>query len=173
MVDIDKFVDMPITRVVAAWMVEEKWEDEINISDDRKAATISTRFKINDQPHNLYFEIDEESKYFSIFLYSPMSVPPARMTEMARILNRINMRLALGRLACHDDSDSNAVQFLARIDVEGTMLVTRQIHSMLGAALNTMRRYGELLAATALTKQSAETLWASLLEDEALQQAKK
>ncbi len=171
MAEEEQFDDMPLTKVVAAWMVSEEWEDDIGVSADRQAARVSTQFKINDQAHRLYFEIDEASETFSVFLYSPVNVPPSRMSDMARILNRINMRLRLGRLGCRDDEDANPVQFLVRIDVEGGALVPEQIGNMLGAGIGTMSQYGQLLAATALTKQSADALWSSFLEEEAAEEA--
>lgn len=165
------FDDLPITKVVAAWLVSENWEDEIDVADDRKAARVSTQFGINNQSHRLFFEIDEASETFSVFFYSAVNIPPARMPDTVRVLNRINMRLRLGRLGCHDDEDANPVQFLARIDVEGGALVPDQVRNMLGAGIATMKQYSQLLAAAALTRQSADRLWAEFLEEEAAEEA--
>jgi len=162
---------MPLTAALKEWMDSEGWDDEIEVAEDRGFSRVATSFSINDQPHKTFLEVNEKIERFSVYIYSPVNVPPARMPEMVRILNRINMRIGLGRLGCHDDDDSNPVQFLARIDVEGGSLSPTQIETMVNAAVGTFNPYGQLLAAVALTKQSGDALWKSYLEDEAAAEA--
>lgn len=171
MADADQFDDMPITKVVRAWMDGEGVAADIEVGEDRAAARVAYQFIIDDQPHRIFFEIDEEAATFSVVAYSPVNVPPARMAHMARILNRINIRLRLGRLACGDDSNSNPVQFRAGIDVHGGVLAHDQIDSMLGDGLWTMDEYGRLLADAALTEKSPDALWALFIEGEAPKEA--
>ncbi|MDR3449949.1 MAG: YbjN domain-containing protein [Alphaproteobacteria bacterium] len=162
---------MPITKVVQAWMDAEGWTDDIEVSDDRLAARVAKTYIIDGQCHPLFFDIDEDSGAFCVVLYDFVKVAPERMVVMARILNRINMRLRFGRLACHDDENSNPVQFLAGIDLWEASLPRDQIGKMLGECFSTMVQYGPLLARTALTKQSADDLWVSFLEREAADDA--
>ena len=156
----ENFDGMPLTKAVKEWLVSEDWEDEIAIDDERASSRVEAKVGINDQPHRLFLEADETSQRLAVYIYSPMTVPPARMADMARILNRINCRWELGRLACYDDEDSNPVQFRANIDVEGGSLSPNQIGTMVGAAIGTFNRFGQLLAAVALTKQPGDKLWA-------------
>ena len=86
------------------------------------------------------------------------------MVEMARILNRLNTELVIGRLACPDDGSANPVQLKFAIDVEGSELTSAQIRTMMDAAVVCYRSCTELLAAVALTKQPIEPLWAAFLE---------
>lgn len=170
MTDKPSFDDMPLTKVLQEWLNDEGWQDHIETDDSRVRAEISTNFSVNDQPHRLFFNVDEEREWLSVYMYSPMNVPHARMGEVTRILNRVNTRLGLGRLACYDDEESNPLQFLVRIDVEGSALTTRQITSMISAAIGTFRGYGQLLIAAALTKQSVDSLWNEFLEEESADQ---
>ena len=163
----DPFADMPITAALSEWLKQEEWEDEIDVKEGRKFAQVVTSVTINDQSHRMFLEANETNQWFSVYLYSPIKVPPAKMGEMTRLINRVNMRLGLGRLACPDDDEANPVQFLARIDVEGGVLEPKQIGNLVGAAFGTFNPYGSLITTVALTKQSAAACWAELLEEEA------
>jgi hypothetical protein len=125
---------------------------------------------VNDQPHRIFLETDEQDQIFKLTMVSPFSVPPARMADMARILNRLNCRIGTGKLWCIDDENANAVMFQHAIDVEGSKFVPKQIHNMMGAAIGTFQVNGDLLAAVALTKQPIEALWADFIEQDASQQ---
>jgi hypothetical protein len=162
---------MPLTKILKEWAVSENWKDDIEVNDDRSYSRIVTTYSIYNQPHRTLLEVAEKFERFSVFMYSPVSVPPARMADMTRILNRINTRLGLGRFACHDDEDSNPVQFLVRIDVEGGALAPQQITTMVKEAYWAFRPYGQLIATAALTKQSANDLWAKFLAEEAAEEA--
>lgn len=165
--------DMPLTKAVKAWMDSEGWDDDIQVGEDRSTSRVATSFEINDQPYRMFLEANEKDERFSVYLYSPFHVPPARMPEMSRLLNRINTRLGLGRLACHDDDESNPVQFLAVCDVEGGSLSAGQVGTMIAAAVATFRPYGELLAAAVFTKQQVDALWEEYLEDREKKEAEK
>lgn len=171
MADEVMYDDMPLTKVLKQWMDLEEWADEIEVNEFRNSSRVSTDFAINGQVYKAFIEVFELDERLSVYLYSPFLVPPPRAQEMARVVNRINMRLGLGRLGFDDDEDSNRIQFLATIDVEGGSLAVKQIGSMVGAAVGTFNPYGELLAAVALTKQSGDALWTSFLEEEAAAEA--
>ena len=160
-----KYDQMPLTQVLKGWMTSEGWNDDIQAGGDQCSSRVVTRVAVNDQPHKMYLEVDEENSRFSVYLYSPVNVPPARMPEMVRILNRINMGLVLGRLGCSDDQDANPVQFMVAIDVEGGTLSLTQVTTLVSAAVGTYDIYGSLIAATALTKQSVDALWAGFIEE--------
>jgi hypothetical protein len=169
----DNLDGMPLTKVVKEWMTGKGWEDEININEERTNSTIASAVSINDQAHNFFFEIHEARDQFAVFIYSPYKVPPARMSDMARLLNRINNRLNIGRLACMDDEDANNVQFKGIIDVEGGRFGGSMIGNLYYSGINTFEYYGDLLAAAAMTKQPIERLWSEFLEQEAAREAAK
>jgi len=162
----EDFSDMPLTAVLSEWMKGEEWQDRISTNDDRTAAQVETKFIIKGQPHRMFLETGEKSERFAVFLYSSFNVPPARIGDMSRILNRLNYNLSLGRLSCLDDEDSNPVQFKAEIDVEGSTLALNQISVMVTTAAQYLDVFGELLAAVALTRQPVETLWSNFLEEQ-------
>ena len=84
---------------------------------------------------------------------------------MARLLNRVNCRLALGRLACDDGSEARPVQFKISVDVEGTVLSPTMVNTLIGLGVATFKTYGSLLGACALTKRSLEELWLEFFEE--------
>ena len=163
----DAYLDMPLTNVLSEWLIQEEWEDEIEVQDDRKSSHVVTSMSIEYQSHKMYLEADETKEWLSVYLYGPVKVPPDRFGEMSRLLNLINHRLGLGRIVCIDEEDGKRVQFLARVDVEGSVLRPKQIDNLVRAACGTFRNYGSIIAAIAITKQSAQDGWAELLSGDA------
>lgn len=165
------FSDMPLTAVLKQWMTEMEWGDEIEVNDDRNYGRVRTEYSIDNQDHRLFLEVDEKREWFSVFLYGPVNVPPPRRAIVADILNRVNLSLGIGRIACPLSDNPMPVQFLARIDVEGSTFTPNQIHNMLKPALGTYEEYGDLLTAAALTKQTADQLWENFLAEQAAKEA--
>ena len=162
--------DMPLTEVVKEWMDSEDWKDEIEIKNGRKAARVVTNFSIHSQPHRVYLEVNEPLQFFEVYVYSVFHVPPARMPQITRVINRINYGLRTGRLACCDDEDANSVQFKCIIDVEGSRLGPSQVGRMLSAGIWTFEKYGPFLATIALTRVDENEAWVDFLEEEKKQE---
>lgn len=152
---------MSLTNVLRAWAESVGWSDEIVEDHESQSAQLASQYGIKKQTHKLYFEIEEKPKLFSVYLYTPYNVPRDRIVDMSIILNRINSRLVMGRLAVHDDGEDNPVQFQVTVDVEGSSLGTQQITNMLSAGGWAFSTYGQLLTAIALTQQPVEEAWSA------------
>ena len=160
------YEDMQITKVVAQYMNDEEWTDEIEVSDDRSASTVATQLGIEDQGYRLFLEANEVGEVFTVYMYSPFKVPANRIDATAKILNRINMtRLRLGRLAVLDNGEASPIQFACSIDVEGGALAPGQIGTIIGVCFS-LGRFHQLLSAVALTKMSEDKLWEEFVEEE-------
>lgn len=151
--------DMPLTDAVRQWLKSQGWDVEIEVSDDGERSVAATQVGIDEQSHRIFLESEESFHRFFVYVYTPFNVPASRMDVMARVVNRVNCRLPMGRLGCVDDGESNPVQFKVAIDVEGSTLTPEQVHTMVGTALEVYGHFGSLLAATALTKKSLDQLW--------------
>lgn len=166
MKNISDFDDMPITKVVAQFMNEEGWEDEILVAEDRHSSTIETTLNLAKQPYRLYLESNEVGEVFGVWMYSPYNVPAERVAELSVIINRINRsRLRLGRLAVTDDGADNPIQFGYSIDIEGGVISPKQISTLVNFCF-WLERFHQLLASVSLTKIPADDLWAQFLEEE-------
>jgi len=161
---------MKLGSVLKTFMDEVGWKEQIEVSDDGNAARVMVKFGVANQPYGLFLETDERAEIFTVTAVSPFNVPPARMADMSRILNRLNCRLTIGRLYCWDDEDANPVIFQQAIDMEGAKLVPKQIHILIGAATATFEGRAALLAAVALTQQPIDALWAEHVAQDAGQQ---
>ena len=160
------YEDMQITKVVAQYMNDEEWTDEIEVSDDRSASTVATQLGIEDQGYRLFLEANEVGEVFTVYMYSPFKVPANRIDAAAKILNRINStRLRLGRLAVLDNGEASPIQFACSIDVEGGALAPGQIGTIIGVCFS-LGRFHQLLSAVALTKMSEDKLWEEFVEEE-------
>lgn len=166
MTDISDYEDMPLTQVVAQFFNDEKWTDDITVSDDRNSSTVETGLNIENQSYKLYLEANEEGEVFSVYVYTPFNVPPNRIVATAKILNRINFtRLRLGRLAVLENGEPNPIQFGCSIDVEGGTLAPKQIGTVIGVCFS-LGRFHQLLSAVALTKMSEDKLWEEFVDEE-------
>ena len=160
------YEDMQITKVVAQYMNDEEWTDEIEVSDDRSASTVATQLGIEDQGYRLLLEANEVGEVFTVYMYSPFKVPANRIDATAKILNRINRtRLRLGRLAVLDNGEASPIQFACSIYVEGGALAPGQIGTIIGVCFS-LGRFHQLLSAVALTKMSEDKLWEEFVEEE-------
>lgn len=162
----ENFEGMPLTAAVKTWMDCEDWTDEIEVRVGRTAATVATAMTIDDQSYRLFIEVSEPDQRLYVYFYTPYNVPRHRMDVMARILNRVNCRLALGRLACDDGPEARAIQFKVSVDVEGSALSLTQVSTMISSGVGTFSDFGGLLAGAALTKRPVEELWLEFLVDE-------
>ena len=160
------YEDMQITKVVAQYMNNEEWTDDIEVSDDRSASTVATQLGIEDQGYRLFLEANEVGEVFTVYMYSPFRVPANRIDATVKILNRINRtRLRLGRLAVLDNGEASPIQFACSIDVEGGALAPGQIGTIIGVCFS-LGRFHQLLSAVALTKMSEDKLWEEFVEEE-------
>jgi len=155
-----------ITNVLTKWIKQQPWEEAIEVEKKSKNSTFRTSIKIDDKPHDMFFEADEVNGWLSVYAYGPTKVPPFRMGELTRLLNKINLRLTIGRLACIDDHDANPVQYRARIDLNGGKLTTAQIDTLALTAWKIFTLYGPIIEEVALRKKSASRCWTALIEAE-------
>ena len=163
----ETFEGMPLTLAVKAFMDGEEWGDEIKVNEDRTTATVATSMTVDDQPYQLFIEVFEPDERIFVFFYSPYRVPIGRLDVMARILLRVNYRLALGRLACFDPSEeAKPLQWKCGFDVEGSTLSPIQVKNLISVGVGTWRTYGSLLAMAALSNRNLDDLWAEFQQKE-------
>mgnify|MGYP006077385931 CR=1 FL=1 len=164
--NISDFSDMPLTQVVQKYTKLQEWGDEIEVNEERTNSELGSSIGINNQACRFYIQVDENSEQIKVFLYTPFSVPPSRMPEVARLLNIINSYSRLGCFACADDDESNPIRFLAIIDVEGGVVSVEQIATMMSAAVQRMEGYFELFSVLTFTKRKALAVWKEFIEAE-------
>ena len=162
----DNFEGMPLTQAVRTWLDGEGWDDENEVHADRTVSSVATSITISDQSFRLYLEVFESDERLFVYFYSTYNVPRQRVEVALRIINRINLRLAFGRLAFQDDGEGRPIQFKVSVDVEGSALSPVQVNTLVGLGVVTFRNYGNVLAAACLTKRTVDDLWADFLVDE-------
>ena len=158
----ETFDDMPLAKVLHDWLEDIGWDAEQEISKDRESSRVIARVNMSGQSYRVYIETEEPRHLAEVRVYGPINVPPERMDIAARVLNRVNTTMVVGRLAVDDDDEANPVQFRASIDVEGSILTIKQIYSMLSAGHASMAYVSAMIAVVALTERSLEECWAEL-----------
>lgn len=153
--------DMPITAAIVEFLSIQEWDDKIIIDENQNEGNLRFKMTINGQSHQFYIESHESNDFITVYTYSVFTVPPKKMPEMSRLLNLININLSIGRVACSDDDDNNAVQYKLRYDVTGGKCSGKMINLAVDSATYAFRTYGEAMASVALTKTTAKEAWAA------------
>src|SRR3954469_13978833 len=133
------FEGMPLTQAVQMWLDGEGWSDGLEVHADRTVSSLATCFTIEDQHYKLFVEVFESDQRLFVYLYTPYNIPRQRAELVGRILNRINLRLAFGRLAFQDDGEGRPIQFKVAIDIEGSTLSSIQVNTLIGLGVATFR----------------------------------
>jgi hypothetical protein len=152
---------MELTKIIKEWMNDEGWEDELALDSENLTSRVATKMRIENQSYRLYIDTNEKQKTVDFFFYTPFEVPPDRYEVMAAVLNRVNFRNAAGRFAFKTDGQANPIQYLYRLDTEGSALSKDQVSYSLSLACTTVGEVHSLLASAAMTKESANTLLAT------------
>lgn len=150
---------MPLTTIVERYVRAQEWTDELSVDHPARRSTLATRLIADSQSYSLYIETDEEQEVMSVFIYTPFAVPADRISEMARLINLINNKLVLGRLASADDGESNSVQFRASVDFTASHCSREQIEIMVNQGMWSLRHYEKALAAVSFADLSALEAW--------------
>lgn len=158
---------MRLAKTAQQFLTEREWSYELARKDNTQKHNFRTHVTINRQTYSVFIDTDEDQEVVEVYLYSPFSLDSKRVHELAVILNRINMRLVLGRFATDDDDDSNPIQWKAAIDVEGGSLSVDQLSTMVSAGCGSFRQHAELLSVVGFTKCSVDEAWDEFMKRQA------
>src|SRR4051794_5770820 len=92
-----------LTNVVRAFLAEQEWNDEVTV--DGFTSQVSANVPIHEQAFRLYIDVNESTQLFSVLLYSPINVSPARLSEVLLFLNKANYDSTVGKFSVEDDGD--------------------------------------------------------------------
>jgi hypothetical protein len=146
-----------ILELVADWLLTDDWSFDQN----QEHSYISTGVKGNNGTYRLIFDAREQHHQLLIFILAPREIPEAKRLVAAEFLTRANFGLTLGNFEL--SMEDGEVRYKVSVDVEGGVLTTTMVKTMIHAAILTMDRYCPGLTAITFASRSAR---AAILEIE-------
>jgi hypothetical protein len=104
-----------LTDLLRAWIADVEWDIEVVYDADDQTGYLNTHVPIDGTDYRLYVLAEEKPQYLGLTIYNPLFIPEDRTIEALRLVNQINKRQRVGRMAVV----SNHLQYRALIDVEG------------------------------------------------------
>ena len=101
-----------------AAMDEWEWEDSIDHDESDDTYIMRTRYYIEGQSYSFVILTDEDRKWITISVKSPVIIPEARRADAAVLLNYFNCGIRIGKLCVHEDDGT--VYYENTMDIEGT-----------------------------------------------------
>lgn len=149
---------MKLTELVRAWIANVEWDQEVVYDAEEQAGYLNTHIPIDGTDYRLYVVAEESPEYLSLTLYNPLFIPEDRTVEALRLVNHINQRQRVGRMAIV----SNHLQYRALIDMEGCepgIMVLKNLYRNGYYSMKFwMPHLGKLIFAGVTTRQIEEEL---------------
>ncbi len=101
-----------------AAMDEWEWEDSIDHDESDDTYIMRTGVLIDGQRYSFVIWTDEDRKWISISVKSPVTVPESRRQEAAALLNYFNCGTRIGKLCLHEDDGT--LYYENTMDIEGS-----------------------------------------------------
>jgi hypothetical protein len=156
-----------LTDLLRAWLADVEWDDQVVYSAEDQAGYLNAHVPIDGTDYRLYVVAEEAPQYLGLTLYNPLFIPEDRTIEALRLVNQINRRMRVGRMAVV----SNHLQYRALIDVEGCEPEITVIRNLYRNGYYSMRFWmphlGKLIFAGATARQIHEEVTA---EESAIRQ---
>jgi len=147
-------------KVLKEFLDVREWEDELNKDVENGEISLNTNIKYsNGQDIRLIIEGNNNGllkvfRYFDSFLCKKEKIP-----EMLLLLNCLHMRSGIfgtfNLINLTDSSNNGKIRWLYQADFEGIDITLDTLHLIFFPANEIVEKYGELISAVALTKQSA------------------
>ena len=131
-----------------------EWTDELDVDEEEQMVTLNTSISLNEQTGRLIVEAYEKTSYVDVFVYcTGFKCKPAKLDEMALLLNQFHTRCLYGTFVV---SDEGSVRWQHRVDFEGSEPTAISIQRIVGPGWNIAEQFIDPISAVALTKQSAK-----------------
>jgi hypothetical protein len=139
------------------FLADREWQDELEV--DVESKTVMLRTGVNVASHGggvLVIEASDVTEMVGVFLYLPFNCKGFKIAEMKQLLNDINIRRNYGCFQCIPDGDNGRVRWVHRVDFEGGSPTAKSLHQIVGPGWDTAAEWADVIAAVAITKQTAE-----------------
>lgn len=136
------------------FLAERGWEDELEVDEEAQTVSLRTGLDLNGQDGRLFVEASEKTCFVDVYVYyTGFKCKPAKLNEMAVLLNQIHTRCSYGTFVVFDDG---YVRWQHRVDFENSQPSGLSITRIVGPGWDYAKEFSDPISAVALTKQTAK-----------------
>ncbi len=150
--------DMVLAKTVEKFFTSIDWEFYWEWDDKPSDIIFKSGFQAAGHNFTLVVETSEGNETMKMFIYSPFEVPVHRIPDALKLINRLNVRMSMGRYAIIDDVPAS-IQWKSTIVVEDSQLAVRQVGHIQSYGASIFERDLEMFTRLVFTKMSAEEIW--------------
>lgn len=143
--------------LLEGFLADREWQDELEVDSENKSVMLRTGVNIASHSGGmLIIEASDITEMVGVFFYLPFSCKDSKVDEMKKLLNDINVRRNYGCFQCIPDGDDGRIRWMQRVDFEGGSPTVKSLHQIVGPGWDTVAEWADVIAAVAITKQTAE-----------------
>lgn len=127
---------MRLTNVVQEWFAQQEWEEKPEYDEENQKSTTVFKFNIDDFNLRCFFEAEETSQIFKLFMYYlEPKAPEKRLEEVKRLVYLVNNDIfMLGQLNLLEGE--RVIRYYNAIDVEDASFEPAHITNMFNAGIS-------------------------------------
>jgi hypothetical protein len=122
----------PIAWAVQTYLDRENWRYTAKPHAEKAFVSFHSEISVPNIKVSSYFEADDESNRFCVFVYCTINVPEAKRLMVAEYLTRVNYRLYLGKIEM--DLDDGQIRATTAISLKDCQISQAMIEDMENAA---------------------------------------
>lgn len=135
------------------FLKKRDWHDELDVNAEKKLVTLNTGVRAGSHSGRLIIEGNDANDVVDFFFYLDIRCKEAKLDQMALLLSEIHERWKFGRFVVF--RDGGIVRWQHRIDFEGSQPTGLSIERNVSPGEAAIEEFGDVIAAVALTKQTA------------------
>ena len=146
--------ELKYQAIMQDFLRQRGWEnDELRIDPVERSVEYRSGLNIGNTQGNLFVAADEDRDLIDVYIYFGFKCKESKRFQMVETLNGIHRRCAFG---CFDmDPEDGEVRWHHRAHFDGSTPTGASVESIVGPGWSICARYADVIAAVALTKQSA------------------
>lgn len=157
---------MTLAKTVEEFFGELDWTFDWEWQNKPHDILFKSGVQAEGQSFPLFVETSESAETMALFIYSPFDIPVPRIQEIVKLINRLNIRMPLGRYAIVDNGEPVRIQWKGMIDVEGATLSAKQVRTIQQCGFDLFERDIESFTRLAFSKCTADEIWDEMLENQ-------
>ena len=128
---------MRLTSTLQDWLQQKEWEEVPEIDEEAQTSSLSFDFSIDDFSLKCFFEVNEKSELFRLYMYFFNGKCPEQcLGEVQKFVTRVTDGMSIGNL--HLRSEDRVIRAYAAIDVENASFEPAHIQNLLNACSSTL-----------------------------------
>ena len=135
-------------------LAELEWEDELEVNEEEQTVKLDTAINVAGQDGRLIVEASEQTSYVDVLdYYTGFKCKPAKLDQMAVLLNKLHARWRYGTFLVFEDG---YIRWQHRVDFADGQPTAASIQRLIQPGWGVLEQFFDPISAVALTKQTAK-----------------